>query len=54
LRLLGKPLGVVKLDAGAASIQLQLTPNPPIDPADIILLTQREGQLDPHHVGHVR
>ncbi|MBU0750781.1 MAG: transcription-repair coupling factor [Gammaproteobacteria bacterium] len=42
LRLLGKPLGVVKLDAGAASIQLQLTPNPPIDPADIILLIQND------------
>jgi transcription-repair coupling factor (superfamily II helicase) len=42
LRLLGKPLGVVKLDAGDKAIQLQLTPNPPIDPADIILLIQKD------------
>nr|WP_207855914.1 transcription-repair coupling factor [Sulfurisoma sediminicola] len=42
LRLAGKPLGVVKLDAGDKAIQLQLTPNPPIDPADVILLIQSD------------
>jgi transcription-repair coupling factor (superfamily II helicase) len=42
LRLAGKPIGIAKLDAGPASIQLQLIPNPPIDPADIILLIQSD------------
>jgi transcription-repair coupling factor (superfamily II helicase) len=42
LRLLAKPLGVAKLDAGQNSIQLQFLPNPPIDPADIILLIQSD------------
>jgi transcription-repair coupling factor (superfamily II helicase) len=42
LRLAGRPLGVVKLDAGDKAVQLQLTPNPPIDPADIILLIQQD------------
>jgi transcription-repair coupling factor (superfamily II helicase) len=42
LRLLGKAIGVAKLDAGATSIQLQLVPNPPIDPADVILLIQSD------------
>ncbi len=38
LRLAGKSLGVAKLDAGPAAIQLQFVPNPPIDPARIIRL----------------
>ncbi|MRR51813.1 MAG: transcription-repair coupling factor, partial [Rhodocyclaceae bacterium] len=42
LRLLGKPLGVVKLDAGPKEILLQLTPNPPIDPVNVILLIQSD------------
>jgi transcription-repair coupling factor (superfamily II helicase) len=42
LRVLAKPLGVVKLDAGPNLIQLQFVPNPPIDPADIILLIQSD------------
>jgi transcription-repair coupling factor (superfamily II helicase) len=42
LRLAGKPIGIAKLDAGPASIQLQLILNPPIDPADIILLIQSD------------
>ena len=42
LRIAGKPLGIAKLDAGAASIQLQFVPNPPLDPADIILLIQSD------------
>ncbi|CAG0990164.1 partial Transcription-repair-coupling factor, partial [Rhodocyclaceae bacterium] len=42
LRLLAKPLGVAKLDAGPNAIQLQFVPNPPIDPADIILLIQSD------------
>jgi transcription-repair coupling factor (superfamily II helicase) len=42
LRLAGKTIGVAKLDAGPVSIQLQLIPNPPIDPADVILLIQSD------------
>ena len=42
LRLLGKPLGVAKLDAGPQAIQLQFVKNPPIDPAKIIRLIQND------------
>ena len=42
LRLLGKPLGVAKLDAGPQSIQLQFVKNPPIEPLTIILLIQTD------------
>ena len=42
LRILGRAIGVAKLDAGPNSIQLQLIPNPPVEPADIILLIQSD------------
>jgi transcription-repair coupling factor (superfamily II helicase) len=42
LRLAGRALGLAKLDAGPAAISLQFVPNPPIDPADIILLIQSD------------
>jgi transcription-repair coupling factor (superfamily II helicase) len=42
LRILGRAIGVAKLDAGPSAIQLQLIPNPPIDPADVILLIQSD------------
>jgi len=42
LRIAGKAVGIAKLDAGASSIQLTLIPNPPVDPADIILLIQSD------------
>ncbi|WP_131111312.1 transcription-repair coupling factor [Sulfuricystis thermophila] len=42
LRILGKPLGVGKLDAGEKSIQLQFVANPPIEPASIIRLIQND------------
>ncbi len=42
LRLLGKPLGIAKLDAGPNTIQLQFTPQPPIDPFVIIKLIQND------------
>jgi len=42
LRILGRSVGVAKLDAGPNSIQLQLVPKPPIDPADVILLIQSD------------
>ncbi len=40
LRLLAKPLGIVKIDAGPDSLQVQFLPNPPIDPMKIITLIQ--------------
>ena len=42
LRLAGRTLGLAKLDAGPAAIQLQFVPNPPIDPAKIIRLLQSD------------
>ncbi|MCX7146138.1 MAG: helicase-related protein, partial [Sulfuritalea sp.] len=42
LRLAGRALGLSKLDAGPAAIQLQFVPNPPIDPANIIRLLQSD------------
>jgi transcription-repair coupling factor (superfamily II helicase) len=42
LRLAGRVLGLAKLDAGPAAIQLQFVPNPPIDPAKIIRLLQSD------------
>ena len=42
LRLLGRPLGIAKLDAGPHAIQLQFVKNPPIDPAKIIKLIQTD------------
>jgi len=42
LRLTGRTLGLAKLDAGPAAIQLQFVPNPPIDPANIIRLLQSD------------
>jgi transcription-repair coupling factor (superfamily II helicase) len=41
LRLLCKPLGVVKLDAAPTRITLQFEPNPPIEPIVIIGLIQK-------------
>jgi transcription-repair coupling factor (superfamily II helicase) len=40
LRILGKPLGIARLDATDAAIQLQFVPNPPIEPLRIIKLIQ--------------
>jgi transcription-repair coupling factor (superfamily II helicase) len=42
LRLLGKPLGLAKLDAAPNAIQLQFVENPPIDPLVIIRLIQND------------
>ncbi len=42
LRLAGRPLGLAKLDAGPQAIQVQFVKNPPLDPADIILLIQSD------------
>jgi len=40
LRIAAKPLGIIKLDASSEAIQIQFTPNPPIDPMRIINLIQ--------------
>ena len=36
LRILGRPLGVARIDANAEVIHLQFTPHPPIDPGAVI------------------
>jgi transcription-repair coupling factor (superfamily II helicase) len=45
LRLIARPLGVVKVDAGAERSTLQFAPNPPFDPGKLILLVQRDGRI---------
>ncbi len=40
LRIAARPLGIVKVDASSEAIQIQFTPNPPIDPTRIINLIQ--------------
>ncbi len=40
LRIAAKPLGIIRIDASAESIQIQFTPDPPVDPAKIIQLIQ--------------
>ncbi len=42
LRILGKPLGILKIDAGENSIGIQFVPKPPIDPSKIIALVQQD------------
>ncbi|MFT3850078.1 MAG: transcription-repair coupling factor [Propionivibrio sp.] len=42
LRLLCKPLGIVKLDATATNVVVQFEPNPPIEPIRIINLIQKD------------
>ncbi len=42
LRLLVKPFGVAKLDASEAQISVHFGPNPPIDPAKVIFLIQKD------------
>jgi transcription-repair coupling factor (superfamily II helicase) len=41
LRVLGKPLGIARIDATESTIQLQFVPNPPIDARRIIELIQK-------------
>jgi len=45
LRLLGKPLGVRKLDAGPHGISVQLIEQPPIDPMNIVRLLQGDRNI---------
>ena len=41
LRVLGKPLGVARIDASESGVQLQFIPNPPIDAGRVIKLIQK-------------
>ena len=41
LRIAATPLGIVRIEASADSIQVQFVPNPPLDPAKIVALLQR-------------
>jgi transcription-repair coupling factor (superfamily II helicase) len=41
LRILGKPLGVARIDATPEFIQLQFVPHPPLDPAAVLKLVQK-------------
>jgi len=41
LRVLGKPLGIARIDATDSAIQLQFVPKPPIDPAKVLALVQK-------------
>jgi transcription-repair coupling factor (superfamily II helicase) len=45
LRLLAKPLGIVKIDSGPERTTLQFAPKPPFDPGKLILLVQRDGRI---------
>jgi transcription-repair coupling factor (superfamily II helicase) len=40
LRILGGPLGVIRIDAGSDTVQLQFAPDAPVDPARVIELVQ--------------
>jgi transcription-repair coupling factor (superfamily II helicase) len=40
LRILGKPLGIARMDATDSAIQLQFVPNPPIEPIKVLKLVQ--------------
>ena len=40
LRILGKPLGIARIDATDSAIQLQFVPQPPIEPARVLNLVQ--------------
>jgi transcription-repair coupling factor (superfamily II helicase) len=42
LRLLGKPLGLARIDASDSAILLQFVPKPPIEPAKVLNLVQRK------------
>jgi transcription-repair coupling factor (superfamily II helicase) len=44
LRIAAKPLGVRKIDAGPERTTIQFVPQPPFDPAKLILRMQRDGR----------
>jgi transcription-repair coupling factor (superfamily II helicase) len=44
LRLIARPLGVVKVDAGPERTQVQFGPDPSVDPGKLIALVQQDGR----------
>jgi transcription-repair coupling factor (superfamily II helicase) len=42
LRILGRPLGIARIDATDSAIQLQFVPNPPIEPIKVLKLVQNK------------
>ncbi|MEQ1814725.1 MAG: transcription-repair coupling factor, partial [Candidatus Nitrotoga sp.] len=45
LRIIAKPLGIIKIDASGEAIQIQFMPNPPIDPMKIITIIQSKRHI---------
>jgi transcription-repair coupling factor (superfamily II helicase) len=45
LRIMAKPLGIIKVDASSDNIQIQFMPNPPIDPMKIITMIQSKRHI---------
>ena len=45
LRLVAKPMGVAKIDAGPERSTLQFVAQPPFDAGKLILLVQRDGRI---------
>jgi transcription-repair coupling factor (superfamily II helicase) len=45
LRLIARPLGVTKVDAGPERTMLQFVKNPPFDAGRLILLVQKDGRI---------
>ena len=45
LRIIAKPLGIIKVDASSEAIQIQFMPNPPIDPLKIITIIQSKRHI---------
>jgi transcription-repair coupling factor (superfamily II helicase) len=45
LRIMAKPLGIIKLDASSEAISVQFIPNPPIDPMKIITMIQSKRHI---------
>ncbi len=45
LRVVARPLGVVKIDAGPERATLQFAPNAPVDAGALILLVQKDGRI---------
>ncbi|MDE2365505.1 MAG: transcription-repair coupling factor [Betaproteobacteria bacterium] len=41
LRVIARPLGITRVDAGTDNIQIQFAPNPPVDAGKIVALIQR-------------
>ena len=54
LRVVARPLGVAKIDAGPERATIQFVKHPPIDPGALILLVQKDGRIRFHGPDRVR